>query len=484
MYFWMCAAGLQSISSCRYNAARWFIFHISSWWGPHVCRTCPWTNGAAGKLLTLKSAYCVSCRMDGEIRVKWMRIVMYIVFNQHFTETGGLNWLGVWVGVMQGTPIAWDVFVFGLPYCSCGYRRCPWYQPLASHANCKLTTPLKYGLSPISDWDQKLFAYCVLCSCTIHTKHLRLILRMLFVICKCVQVEMLKQGISDPSISLTSSNSHAQSTGGPAISGDRDNGDSMHDEQPDFFADTVFLHTKFVSPTLFYLLLSKRLCAIAEWIHDWGQHNSHKQVKCSCGCDKNSSCSESFYRLSSQLVIICTTWAIMIHAFFLFTLTTVKWHLFGNISDRGYVLVILGYESQSAPWVRFNAWRIHFPCTYQTPFFGETQLCIIHLHSFPYVIKRRASNRACWRRAPHVAGKGLFHLLENRLLLPKWRCIMELLHPWQVQIGQEVVSISLCFQWRWPLRRPKDSMRAIPQCWNNFLSRSCNSSDHATSHFP
>jgi hypothetical protein len=27
-------------------------------------------------------------------------------------------------------------------------------------------------------------------------------------------------------------------------------------------------------------------------------------------------------------------------------------------------------------------------------------------------------------------------------------------------------------------------MRAIPQCWNNFLSRSCNSSDHATSHFP
>ncbi|CAK9874299.1 unnamed protein product [Sphagnum jensenii] len=58
-------------------------------------------------------------------------------------------------------------------------------------------------------------------------------------------VEMLKQGISDPSVSLTSSNSHAQSTGGPAISGDRDNGDSMHDEQPDFFADTVFLHTKF-----------------------------------------------------------------------------------------------------------------------------------------------------------------------------------------------------------------------------------------------
>jgi hypothetical protein len=91
---------------------------------------------------------------------------------------------------------------------------------------------------------------------------------MLFVICKCVQVEMLKQGISDPSISLTSSNSHAQSTGGPAISGDRDNGDSMHDEQPDFFADTVFLHTKFVSPTLLYLLPSKRLCAIAEWIHD------------------------------------------------------------------------------------------------------------------------------------------------------------------------------------------------------------------------
>jgi hypothetical protein len=83
-----------------------------------------------------------------------------------------------------------------------------------------------------------------------------------------MQVEMLKQGISDPSISLTSSNSHAQSTGGPAISGDHDNGDSMHDEQPDFFADTVFLHTKFVSPTLFYLLLSKRLCAIAEWIHD------------------------------------------------------------------------------------------------------------------------------------------------------------------------------------------------------------------------
>jgi hypothetical protein len=30
-------------------------------------------------------------------------------------------------------------------------------------------------------------------------------------------------------------------------------------------------------------------------------------------------------------------------------LTTVKWHLFGNVSDRGYVLVILGYESQSAP---------------------------------------------------------------------------------------------------------------------------------------
>jgi hypothetical protein len=27
-------------------------------------------------------------------------------------------------------------------------------------------------------------------------------------------------------------------------------------------------------------------------------------------------------------------------------------------------------------------------------------------------------------------------------------------------------------------------MRAIPQCWNNFLSRSCNSSDHATSYFP
>ncbi len=197
---------------------------------------------------------------------------MYIVFDQHFTETGGLNWLGVWVGVMQGTPIAWDVFVFSLPYCSCSYRRCPWYQPLASHANCKLMTPLKHGLSPISDWDQKLFAYCVLCSCTIHTKHLRLILRTLFVICidKCVQVEMLKQGISDPSISLTSSNSHAQYSWGPAIPGDRDNGDSMHDEQPDFFADTVFLHTKFVSPTLFYLLLSKRLCAIAEWIHDWG----------------------------------------------------------------------------------------------------------------------------------------------------------------------------------------------------------------------
>ncbi len=102
----------------------------------------------------------------------------------------------------------------------------------------------------------------------------------------------------------------------------------------------------------------------------------------------------------------------MIHAFFLFTLTRIKWHLFGNISDRGYVLMILGYESRSAPWVRFNTWRIHFPCTYQTPFFGESQLCIIHLHSFPYVIKRRASNRACWRRAPHVAGKGLFHLLE------------------------------------------------------------------------
>ncbi|KAH8943091.1 hypothetical protein BDL97_13G031000 [Sphagnum fallax] len=57
-------------------------------------------------------------------------------------------------------------------------------------------------------------------------------------------VEMLKQGISDPSISLTSSNSHAQYSWGPAIPGDRDNGDSMHDEQPDFFADTVFLHTK------------------------------------------------------------------------------------------------------------------------------------------------------------------------------------------------------------------------------------------------
>jgi len=56
-------------------------------------------------------------------------------------------------------------------------------------------------------------------------------------------VEMLKQGISDPSISLTSSNSHAQSTGGPAISGDRDNGDSMHDEQPDFFCrHCVFAH--------------------------------------------------------------------------------------------------------------------------------------------------------------------------------------------------------------------------------------------------
>lgn len=62
------------------------------------------------------------------------------------------------------------------------------------------------------------------------------------------QIEMLKQGIPDPSC-IGTSGSQAQSTSALTSSGDKENDASLQDEQPEHFADAVFVHTKFVPAT-------------------------------------------------------------------------------------------------------------------------------------------------------------------------------------------------------------------------------------------
>lgn len=57
------------------------------------------------------------------------------------------------------------------------------------------------------------------------------------------QVEMLKQGIPDPS-------TVAQGPSVTDTSGDKDRKDSLQDEQIENFADAVFVHTKFVVGSL------------------------------------------------------------------------------------------------------------------------------------------------------------------------------------------------------------------------------------------
>lgn len=54
---------------------------------------------------------------------------------------------------------------------------------------------------------------------------------------------MLKQGIPDPSLAnLGTNGSHVHQ-----ISGDEDEEDAMQEESTEFFADTIFIHTKLVT---------------------------------------------------------------------------------------------------------------------------------------------------------------------------------------------------------------------------------------------
>lgn len=55
------------------------------------------------------------------------------------------------------------------------------------------------------------------------------------------QIEMLKQGIPDPSVAAQWSEN----------SGDKDRSGSLQDEQLENFADAVFVHTKFAFNSLF-----------------------------------------------------------------------------------------------------------------------------------------------------------------------------------------------------------------------------------------
>jgi hypothetical protein len=57
------------------------------------------------------------------------------------------------------------------------------------------------------------------------------------------QIEMLKQGIPDPSVV-------AQGPLATDASGDKDRNDNLQDEQIENFADAVFVHTKFVFSSL------------------------------------------------------------------------------------------------------------------------------------------------------------------------------------------------------------------------------------------
>jgi len=54
------------------------------------------------------------------------------------------------------------------------------------------------------------------------------------------QIEMLKQGIPDPSVAAQWSEN----------SGDKDRNGNLQDEQLENFADAVFVHTKFVISSL------------------------------------------------------------------------------------------------------------------------------------------------------------------------------------------------------------------------------------------
>ena len=56
---------------------------------------------------------------------------------------------------------------------------------------------------------------------------------------------MLKQGIPDPSlINVGSNGSHVHQ-----ISGDKDDEDGIQEDIAEFFADTIFIHTKLVTVT-------------------------------------------------------------------------------------------------------------------------------------------------------------------------------------------------------------------------------------------
>ena len=69
------------------------------------------------------------------------------------------------------------------------------------------------------------------------------------------QVEMLKQGIPDPSLV-------AQGPSGNDTTGDKNRNYSLQDEQIENFANAVFVHTKFVFNSQ---LLHKFLCYKALW---------------------------------------------------------------------------------------------------------------------------------------------------------------------------------------------------------------------------
>lgn len=53
-------------------------------------------------------------------------------------------------------------------------------------------------------------------------------------------VEMLKQGIPDPTlVNLSAGGGHLHQ-----VSGDKDEEDAMQEDLAEFFADTIFIHTK------------------------------------------------------------------------------------------------------------------------------------------------------------------------------------------------------------------------------------------------
>lgn len=68
----------------------------------------------------------------------------------------------------------------------------------------------------------------------------------------CCQVDLLKQGLPDPSM-MPSAMSHPQ---GPIQAQEKEERENFQERSVEFMADLVFIHSKLVFPYFIYLVLS------------------------------------------------------------------------------------------------------------------------------------------------------------------------------------------------------------------------------------